>query len=61
MRVMYESDFNKAKLQLSRNVVIGYNGSKEIVAMAYKKLKSDIDKDLVGSRGLFVLIVDSWC
>ena len=31
MRVMYESDFNKAKLQLSSNTVIGYNGSKSLV------------------------------
>ena len=57
---MYDSVCNKTKFQLGRNAVIGYNGSKTLVMMdPYNSLKSDIHQDLVGSGGLFILVIDT--
>ena len=59
-QLMYESVFNKAKLQFVRNTVIGCNGSKTLVMMdPYNSLKYYIHKYLVGSRGSFILVIDT--
>ena len=61
MRVMYESDYDKVKLQFARNTVIFCNRSKALVIMdPYNSLKADICKDLVVYGGLFVLVIDAW-
>ena len=61
MRVMYESDCDKVKLQFMRNTVIGYDGSKAFLKIdPYNSLKADTHKDPVGSKGAFVLVIDDW-
>ena len=55
---MYEYDCDKVKLQLARNTVIGCNGLKDLVMMnPYNSLYTNVYKDLVGSRGAFVLVI----
>ena len=57
---MYESDCDKFKLKLARNTVIGCNGLKSLVTLdPYNSLEADIHKYLVGSRGGFVLVINS--
>ena len=59
---MYEYDYEKVKLQFSRNTVFGCNGSKALVTLdPYNSLESDIHKDIVGSRGAFILVIDAEC
>ena len=59
MRVMYKSDCNKVKLQFVRNAVIGCDGSRALVTMdPYNSLEANIHKDLVGSGGAFMLVID---
>ena len=56
---MYDSDCGKVKFQLVRNTVIGCNGSKALVTMdPYNSLEANIHKDLVGSRGSFMLVIN---
>ena len=58
---MYESDFNRFKFLFVSNLVIEFDGSKAIVTMdPYKSLESDIHKDLVGSIGAFIMVIDAW-
>ena len=60
--IIYESDCDKVDLKFTRNTVIGCNRSKSLVAMdTYNSLKADIHKDLVGSRGKSMLVIDAWC
>ena len=60
-RIMYVSDWDKVKLQFARNTVIGWYGSKALVTMdPYNSLKEDIYKDIVGSGGAFMLIINAW-
>ena len=57
---IYDSDCNKAKLQCVGKAVIGCNGSNTLVMMdPYNSLKSYNHKDLVGSGGSFVLVIDT--
>ena len=57
---MYESDYNKVKLQLIRNTVIGCNGSNSLVTMdPYNSLGSYIHNYIVGSGGAFMLVIDA--
>ena len=59
---MYEYDYEKVKLQFSRNTVFGCNGSKALVTLdPYNSLESDIHKDIVGSRSAFILVIDAEC
>ena len=47
-------------MQLVRNMVIGCDGSKALVTMdPYNSIKSDITKDIVGSGGAFMLVIES--
>ena len=58
-RVMYESDCEKVKLQFTKNMVIGCGRQKALVTMdPYNSLEANINKDLVGSRGAFILVID---
>ena len=55
---MYESDYDKVKLKFTRNKVIGCNGLKDLVTIdPYNLFKADINKDIVGSGGLFMLAI----
>ena len=60
MRLMYESDCDKVKLQFGRNTVISSGVLKSLVTIdPYDSLEDDIHKDLVGSRGSFVMVINS--
>ena len=61
MCVLYESDWDKVKLKLALNNIIGYNRSQNLVMIyPYNSPKGDIHNDLVGSKGEFVLAIDAW-
>ena len=56
--VRYEYDYNKVKLKLTRNMVIGYGISKDLVAMdTYNSLNAYNHKYLVRSGGEFMLVI----
>ena len=56
---MYEYDCDKVKLQFTSNTVIICNVPKTLVNMdPYNSLWDDIHKNLVGSRGVFMIIID---
>ena len=58
---MYESDYEKVKLKLTRNTVIGCNVSKALVTMdSYNSVKADIHNYIVGSGGTLMLVMDDW-
>ena len=60
MRLMYESDCDKVKLQFGRNTVIGCSGLKSLVVMdTYNSLQGNIHKDLFGYVGAFILVIDA--
>ena len=49
------------KLQFTMNAVIGCNGLKALVTMdPYNSLRENIHKDIVGSRGAFMMAIDTW-
>ena len=57
-RLIYEYDCNKAKLQFARKIVIGCDGLSALVTMdPYNSTKANINKDLVVSRGTFMLVI----
>ena len=56
---MYESDWDKFKLQFSSNTVIGCNGLNAPVVMdPYNSLEADIHNDIVGSVGAFMMVIN---
>ena len=58
---MYKSDCDKVKLKFTRNTVIGCNGLKALVKMdPYNSIKYDTNRDLVGSGGAFMPVIDAW-
>ena len=57
---MYESDWDKVKLQFTRNMVIGCNKSKALVINPYKLFESNIHKDIVVSGDEYMLLIDYW-
>ena len=60
MRVIYESDGDKVKLQFARNTVFVCDKSKALVKMdPCNCLDHDIHKDLVGYGGEFILVIDA--
>ena len=60
MRVMYDSVCDKFKFKLSRNLIIGCNGSKSVMTMnTYNSFEDDIHKDIAVSGGTFILVIDS--
>ena len=61
MWVIYKPDWDKSKLKLSLNNIIGCNKCKNNLMMyPYNSPKGDIQNDLVGSEGEFVLAIDAW-
>ena len=60
MRLIYECDCDKFKLQFSRNAIIGCVLLKSLVAMdPNNSLEENIHKDTVGYGGLFMMIINS--
>ena len=59
--VIYESECDKVKLQFTRKTSISCYGLKYLVTMeTYNSLDANIYKDLVGSGGAFMLVIDDW-
>ena len=57
---MYEFDCDKVKFNITKNKVIGCNGSKALVTMdLYNSLKANIHKDVVASGGTLMLAIDA--
>ena len=57
---MYESHFYKVKLAFTRNAVIVYNRLNALVTMyTYNSLESSVHKDIVGSGGAFMVVIDA--
>ena len=58
-QVMYESDWDKFKLQFSSNTVIGCNVFNALVLMdPYNSLEADMHNDIVGSVGALMLVIN---
>ena len=61
MRLMYDSGYDKVKLQFLRSTVIGWDGLKFLVMIGpYKSIEGDIHKYLAVSGGAFMLVINAW-